>query len=165
MKAFQAVAGYASRGFRESGLADTDFRVLEVLLHKSPLRVNAIGPKVFLTPGSISTAVDRLYEKGLVTRTESGTDRRVRMVDLTPAGRSLIRQIFSSHAKEMEKLAEILTVTERVQLVKALKKLGKRAVKYDANRVSESTEVPLEKRKLPKRRGRHASRTDAPRRR
>jgi MarR family transcriptional regulator, 2-MHQ and catechol-resistance regulon repressor len=131
MKAFQAIAGYASRGFRESGLGDTDFRVLEALLHKGPLPVNTIGPKVFLTPGSISTAVDRLYEKGLVTRTESGTDRRVRMVDLTPAGRSLIQQIFRSHAKDMEKLAEILTVAERVQLVKALKKLGKRAAKYD----------------------------------
>ena len=127
MKAHQAMAVYAARILPDSGLGDSDFRVLEALLHKGPLPVNVIGPKVFLTPGSISTAVDRLYERGLVSRTESETDRRVRVVDLTPEGRSLIKQMFSAHAKDMEKLAEVLTTAERLQLVRALKKLGKQA--------------------------------------
>jgi MarR family transcriptional regulator, 2-MHQ and catechol-resistance regulon repressor len=125
MKASHAVRGYANRSFQSDGLGDSDFRVLEALLHKGPLPVNTIGPKVFLTPGSISIAVDRLYEKGLVTRTESGTDRRVRVVELTPKGRDLISAIFSVHAKDMEKLVEILSRTEKVQLVNALKRLGK----------------------------------------
>jgi hypothetical protein len=38
-------------------LGDSDFRVLEALLHKGPLPVNTLGPKVWLTPGSISVAV------------------------------------------------------------------------------------------------------------
>jgi hypothetical protein len=41
---------YASRSFQGSGLGDSDFRVLEALLHKGPLPVDTIGPKVFLTP-------------------------------------------------------------------------------------------------------------------
>jgi MarR family 2-MHQ and catechol resistance regulon transcriptional repressor len=130
MKAFHAVNGYAARSFQSHGLGDSDFRVLEALLHKGPLPVNTIGPKVFLTPGSISIAVDRLYEKGLVTRTESGTDRRVRVVDLTPKGRDLIATIFSVHAEDMEKLAQILKPTERVRLVNALKRLGKHAAEF-----------------------------------
>jgi MarR family transcriptional regulator, 2-MHQ and catechol-resistance regulon repressor len=138
MKAFHAVGGYASHSFQSHGLGDSDFRVLEALLHKGPLPVNTIGPKVFLTPGSISIAVDRLYEKGLVTRTESGTDRRVRVVDLTPKGRDLISAIFSVHAKDMEKLAEILTRTEKVQLVNALKRLGKHAAEFEARNCSQS---------------------------
>jgi MarR family transcriptional regulator, 2-MHQ and catechol-resistance regulon repressor len=132
MKAYQSMAGYASRSFQDSGLGDSDFRVLEALLHKGPLPVNTIGSKVFLTPGSISTAVDRLYERGLVSRTESETDRRVRLVDLTPEGRTLIKQIFSAHAKDMEKLAQVLTTSERLQLVKALQKLGKQAADEQA---------------------------------
>jgi MarR family transcriptional regulator, 2-MHQ and catechol-resistance regulon repressor len=127
VKAYQSMAVYAARSFQESGLGDSDFRVLEALLHKGPLPVNTIGPKVFLTPGSISIAVDRLYERGLVSRTESETDRRVRVVDLTPEGRTLIKQTFSAQAKDMEKLAEVLTNGERLQLAKALKKLGKQA--------------------------------------
>jgi MarR family 2-MHQ and catechol resistance regulon transcriptional repressor len=143
MKAFHALHGYAAHSFQSHGLGDSDFRVLEALLHKGPLPVNTIGPKVFLTPGSISTAVDRLYGKGLVTRSETGTDRRVRVVDLTPKGRSLITSIFSVHAEDMEKLAEILTPTERAQLVDALKKLGKHAAEFAAvatlNRLTEPT--------------------------
>src|ERR1700747_3557124 len=138
MKAFHAVSGYAARSSQSHGLGDSDFRVLEALLHKGPLPVNTIGPKVFLTPGSISTAVDRLYEKGLVTRTESGTDRRVRVVDLTPKGRDLITAIFSVHAKDMERLVELLTRTERLQLVNALKKLGKHAAEFAAHNCSQS---------------------------
>ena len=138
MKAFHAVNGYAARSFQSHGLGDSDFRVLEALLHKGPLPVNTIGPKVFLTPGSISTAVDRLYEKGLVTRNESGTDRRVRVVDLTPKGRDLITTIFDAHAKDMEKLVKILTPTERVQLVNALKRLGRHAAEFAAHNCSQS---------------------------
>jgi MarR family transcriptional regulator, 2-MHQ and catechol-resistance regulon repressor len=133
MKAFHAMNGYSARSFQSHGLGDSDFRVLEALLHKGPLPVNTIGPKVFLTPGSISIAVDRLYEKGLVTRMESGTDRRVRVVDLTPKGRDLIAAIFSVHAEDMEKLAQILKPTERVQLVNALKRLGKHATEFAAD--------------------------------
>ena len=133
MKAFHAVNGYAARSFQSHGLGDSDFRVLEALLHKGPLPVNRIGPKVFLTPGSISIAVDRLYERGLVTRMESRTDRRVRVVDLTQKGRDLIATIFSVHAEDMEKLAQILKPTERVQLVNALKSLGKHAEEFAAD--------------------------------
>jgi DNA-binding Lrp family transcriptional regulator len=70
MKAFHAGAKYLYAGLEETGIDDTDFRILEVLLNKGPLPVNTIGPKVNLTPGSISTAVDRLVERDLVSRVE-----------------------------------------------------------------------------------------------
>ena len=43
-KAAQAIERYALKGILQSGLGDSDFRVLEVLLHKGPLPVNTIGP-------------------------------------------------------------------------------------------------------------------------
>src|ERR1700736_3135638 len=89
MKAYQAAAKYLYAGLEETGIDDTDFRILEALLNKGPLPVNTIGPKVNLTPGSISVAVDRLYGKGLVSRVESVEDRRIRVVALTPSGKSL----------------------------------------------------------------------------
>jgi MarR family 2-MHQ and catechol resistance regulon transcriptional repressor len=83
MKAMQAITRYALANFEKPGLGFSDFAVLEALLQKGPLPVNVIGPKVNLTPGSISVAVDRLVAKGLVTRAESSRDRRVRLVALT----------------------------------------------------------------------------------
>ena len=128
MKAFHSMMTATADDFSGSGLGDSDFRVLEVLLHKGPMPVNTIGPKVFLTPGSISTAVDRLHRKGLVSRTPSVTDRRVHVVDLTRPGRILIAKVFNVHAARLEQLASVLSPRERVQLTKSLKKLGKRAV-------------------------------------
>src|SRR3989440_6044073 len=103
IKAMQAITRYALADLEKSGLGDSDFRVLEVLLHKGPLPVNVIGPKVNLTPGSISIAVDRLVAKGLVSRAECTHDRRIRIVALTPRGKSLITPIFKEHITAMEK--------------------------------------------------------------
>src|SRR5258708_24168329 len=116
IKAMQAITRFALAGLEKSGLGDSDFRVLEVLLHKGPLPVNVIGPKVNLTPGSISVAVDRLVAKGLVSRVECPEDRRVRIVALTPRGKSVIMPIFREHAAAMEKVFAGLSPDELRQL-------------------------------------------------
>src|SRR6202051_719369 len=124
-KASQAWATRAEESLKlsEAGLGDSDFRVLEALLSKGPLPVNTIGPKVWLTPGSISVAVDRLEKKRLVKR-QTTDDRRVRLVELTAKGRALIAKTFERHAAAMEK-ANTLSREERLHLLQLLKKLGK----------------------------------------
>ena len=101
-------------------MGDSDFRVLEVLLHKGPLPVNTIGSKARLTPGSISVAVDRLVKKGLVSRKDHPDDRRVRQVELTPKGRALISRGFGEHAAAMEDVANVLSEgSKRAMLAKS----------------------------------------------
>ena len=127
-KAFRALTAHAgeSLNLSRTGLGDSDFRVLEALLHKGPLPVNTIGPKVWLTPGSISVAVDRLEKKTLVTR-KNTDDRRVRLVELTSKGRTVITKISREHAAAMEEAAGVLSKEERLILLRLLKKLGKGA--------------------------------------
>jgi MarR family 2-MHQ and catechol resistance regulon transcriptional repressor len=127
MKAFQALARHAEGSIEQTELGDSDFRVLEALLHKGPLPVNTVGPKVWLTPGSISVAVDRLVKKGLVTRKDRAGDRRVRQVELTAKGRALITRGFREHAAAMETAVSVLSKMERLTLLRLLKKLGKHA--------------------------------------
>ena len=127
LKAMRALTRYAAAGIEGTGLGDSDFRVLEVLLHKGPLPVNTIGPIVDLTPGSISIAVDRLVAKGLVSRVESAEDRRVRIVALTPRGKNLIVPAFRKHAGQMKRVFSELSPEELRVLEEALKKAGKRA--------------------------------------
>ncbi len=127
MKAFQAAAKYLYAGLEETGLDDTDFRILEALLNKGPLPVNTIGPKVNLTPGSISVAVDRLLDRGLVSRVESHQDRRVRVVSLTPKGKELIAPVFRKHAVEIRTMFADASPKEVRSLETILKKIGKRA--------------------------------------
>jgi MarR family 2-MHQ and catechol resistance regulon transcriptional repressor len=127
LKAMRALTRYAAAGVEGTGLGDSDFRVLEVLLHKGPLPVNTIGPLVDLTPGSISIAVDRLVAKGLVSRVESAEDRRVRIVALTPRGKDLIVPAFRKHAGQMKGVFSELSPEELRGFELALKKVGKRA--------------------------------------
>ena len=126
-KAYQAAAKYLYAGLRETGIDDTDFRILEVLLNKGPLPVNTIGPKVNLTPGSISVAVDRLLARGLVSRVESREDRRVRVVSLTSKGKELIAPVFRKHAAEIGNVFADATPKEVRSFEMILKKIGKRA--------------------------------------
>jgi MarR family transcriptional regulator, 2-MHQ and catechol-resistance regulon repressor len=126
-KADEAARDYLYGGIEETGISDTDFRVLEALLHKGPLPVKTMGPKVHLTPGSISVAIDRLLEKGLVSRAETPDDRRVRIVAPTKAGKDLILPIFRKHSAEIGKVFVDTNRKELQILESVLKKAGKRA--------------------------------------
>jgi MarR family 2-MHQ and catechol resistance regulon transcriptional repressor len=97
--------------------------------HPFKLPVNAIAEKVFLTSGSMTAAVDRLEAKGLVERQTDASDRRARVVHLTPKGRSLITAAFRDHAAALERAVEGLSHVERAALVRLLKSLGQGAAK------------------------------------
>jgi MarR family transcriptional regulator, 2-MHQ and catechol-resistance regulon repressor len=127
LKALQAVRHFALPPILKQGLGDSDFRVLELLLHKGPMPVNALGPKVGLNPGSVSVAVDRLYKKGLVSRVESKSDRRVRTVSLTEKGRRVIVPIFRQHAALIKLAFQDVSPKELRQMEELLKRIGRRA--------------------------------------
>jgi MarR family transcriptional regulator, 2-MHQ and catechol-resistance regulon repressor len=127
MKAYRSLFSHAHASIGDLGLCDSDFFVLEVLLHKGPLPVNIVGQKVDLTSGSISIAIDRLVHRGLVERCDFPEDKRVRVVQLTDMGRQLIETAFQKHAVAMEQAGAGLDPTERTQLMALLRKLGKTA--------------------------------------
>jgi len=124
MKAHDALRQHAERQVHALGLCLSDFAALEVLLHKGPLPVNAIGELVRLTSGSITAAVDRLESRGLVERRNDPGDRRTRVVHLTPAGRELITEAYASHEAAMERVTSGLNPQERARAMALLKKLG-----------------------------------------
>jgi MarR family transcriptional regulator, 2-MHQ and catechol-resistance regulon repressor len=127
LKAWQSTSRYFLPALLQEGVGDSDFRVLEVLLHKGPMPVNAIGPKVDLNPGSVSVAVDRLYKKGFVSRVESSRDRRVRTVSLTEEGRQMFVPLFRRHTALIKRVFQDVSSEELQQLELILKKIGKRA--------------------------------------
>jgi|SRR5690349_7009244 len=133
-KAFGALQAHAHQSIASIGLGLSDFGVLEALLHKGPLPVNAIGEKIRLTSGSISIAIDRLEQKGLVARHDDPEDRRARIVHLTPQGRKLIGCAFADHARAMEQATSGLSKPERAEAIRLLKKLGARAVELQSTR-------------------------------
>src|SRR5246127_372898 len=127
LKTLRAIHHFALPPILKEGLGDSDFRVLDVLLHKGPMPVNALGPQVDLNPGSVSVAVDRLYKKGLVSRVECTEDRRVRTVSLTEKGRQMFVPLFRRHTALIKRALQDVSSKELRQLELVLKKIGKRA--------------------------------------
>jgi MarR family transcriptional regulator, 2-MHQ and catechol-resistance regulon repressor len=123
-KAAHAVEQNARNSVSRLGLGLSDFAVLEMLLHKGPQSVSAIGKKVLLTSGSMTTAIDRLQSRKLVRRAPHPDDRRARLVELTEKGRALIECAFRQHARDMEETMAVLTAAERRELIGLLKKIG-----------------------------------------
>src|SRR5580693_2836665 len=115
-RAYGSIGAYIEGSITAEGLGLSDFMVLEVLLHKGPMTISAIGEKVLLANASMTSAVDRLHEHGFVLRKNHETDRRVRMVELTRNGRAFITDLYERHAKELDAVASVLTRGEQTQL-------------------------------------------------
>ena len=124
-KTYDALKGQAHKSIESLGICFTDFAILEFLLHKGPRPVNVIGKTVSISSGSVSIAVDRLVERGLVARCPHSTDRRTRVVSLTESGSDLIGGAFEEHAQAMEEATASLSLAEREILISLLKRLGK----------------------------------------
>jgi MarR family transcriptional regulator, 2-MHQ and catechol-resistance regulon repressor len=123
-RSHRALSLLAEESIRNVGLCLTDFAALEALLHKGPLTISKIQNKVLLASGSMTAAVDRLEKLGLVVRKASPSDRRARVVELTPQGKRLATSCFQQHAKDLEALMSVLSETEKKQAYRSLKKLG-----------------------------------------
>jgi MarR family transcriptional regulator, 2-MHQ and catechol-resistance regulon repressor len=123
-KAAHAIEQNAVRSVSALGLGLSDFALLEVLLHKGPQPVNAVGKRILLTSGSITTAIDRMESKKLVRRKVDPQDQRARIVQLTPKGHELIECAFWQHAADLEETMAVLSPNERKELIRLLKKVG-----------------------------------------
>src|SRR5438067_2096218 len=121
MKAHRALQRLATRSIEASEVGLSDFAVMEMLLHKGPQPVNEIGRRIELTSGAITTAVDRLESRGLVTREAHESDRRARIVRLTPRGHKEAAKAFAHHKKAMDRAASALSKVERAMLIQLLR--------------------------------------------
>ena len=144
-KAARTLQNHADQSIESLDLCQSDFGVLEALLHKGPLPIKTLGEKVLLTSGSITSAIDRLERRGWVERTADSGDRRSRIVRLTPDGRKTIRETFAGHKKHMEMAVSGFGTQERLVLIDLLRRLGQDA--QTRLQSEESVKRPLKERK------------------
>src|SRR5437762_11272571 len=124
MKAYRALERLATQSIESLDVCLSDFGVMELLLQKGPQPVNEIGRRIALTSEAITTAVDRLEARGLVTREAHESDRRTRIVRLTARGKEQAGSVFAGHKAVMDSAASGLAKTERAMLIDLLRKLG-----------------------------------------
>jgi len=126
-RAHAAVEAHARADFNRRGLSPGEFGALEVLYHRGPLLLGELQRKILVSSGGITYVIDRLAEKGLVTRKPSPSDRRASYAELTVAGVELMACIFPLHQAVIERAMSGLSDREMEVLAGALKRLGREA--------------------------------------
>ena len=84
---------------------------------------NNIAKILGITPGTLTTNLDRLQEKGLIAKEKNTEDKRIVLITLTPIGSVLRKKRESIHKKLITNAIKNLSTTEKVALMNALNKI------------------------------------------
>ena len=126
-RALQAMERRVRPHLVESGLALTEFAVLEALYHKGPLRLGEIRDRILLTGATTTYVVKKLEERGLMRRKDCAEDSRVVLGELTAKGRALIEEVFPVHVNLLQQATAALTVSQKREVTRLLRALSRHA--------------------------------------
>ena len=133
-EAFTGVAAKLTAQLATLGLAGAEFEAL-LRLARSPdcrLRMTDLTAQTSLTSSGITRVVDRLVDRGLVSREACPTDRRSTYAVITPAGHQLVDTALPGHLELVEQwLLGPLDAKGRRELEAALRRV-RDAVQPDA---------------------------------
>ncbi|TMR91058.1 MarR family winged helix-turn-helix transcriptional regulator [Nonomuraea basaltis] len=112
---------------RECGISHLMFEVLLILgrAGEPGLSMGAIGQEQVLTTGGVTRLVDRMEAAGLVERVDDPSDRRGRLVRLTPLGEETAVRASRVHVENIERFfLEPLPVEHRERFAEDLRLLS-----------------------------------------
>src|SRR5262245_65378545 len=95
-----------------ANLTMPQFRVLLVLALRGGAAGHDLSESMGVSLATITGIVDRLAAQNLVTRREDPRDRRVRRVELTPAGQALIDGIAAAGMANQRRLLDRLSLED-----------------------------------------------------
>ena len=114
--------------FARFGISASQWGILRVLQREElggnrELSLKTVSERMLIQPPSVTGVVDRLERQGLVTRSPSATDMRVRHLSLTRRGRDLIARVLNGHPARIRSLFAPLPPAEQQTLLELLGKL------------------------------------------
>ena len=97
--------------------------VLSVIALQPGLDQSAIAEEIGVDRATLASVVARLEAAGFVRRTISKTDRRQKLLNLTPRGRAILTRMQEPVQRAQERILEPLPLKEREQFLKLLNRL------------------------------------------
>ena len=89
LRAEQIFLNRATTILRPLELTFARYQVLGMLRWTGPLTLGSVGHRLWITPGTVTNAIDRLEAAELCRRLSHPTDARATLVEITPKGRRL----------------------------------------------------------------------------
>ena len=109
--AMRAFLAFSAEGSRAQGVTSQQHQaLLAIRSHQGEeaLAIGELADSLLIKNHSAIGLVSRLVERGLVTRMESGRDRRRVLVNLTPAGAEALEIISIRNLGQLSRTSEIL---------------------------------------------------------
>jgi DNA-binding MarR family transcriptional regulator len=109
--------------YREFGLGEGEFDVLAALRRAGEpfeRKPGELAAHTMVTTGAMTKRIDRLENAGLVSRRQSESDGRSRVIALTDAGRTLVDRAFTEHMANERRLLDGLSEQQSEQLERLL---------------------------------------------
>lgn len=89
----------------EFGYSLDDYDVLhQVRTHNGPIRMGELTTRLLVAHSSGTRIVGRLVDDGLLARTPGTDDRREVLIELTQAGKRLLRRMTITHTRDIDRL-------------------------------------------------------------
>jgi MarR family transcriptional regulator, 2-MHQ and catechol-resistance regulon repressor len=107
------------------GLSESQFGVMEALLHLGPMCQKDLGEKLLRSCGNITMVVDNLEKRHLIQRVRSTEDRRFINVSLTDSGREQISRLFPDHVANVVQAMDVLDADDQERLGQLCRQLGR----------------------------------------
>ena len=123
----QAVADYL-------GLNRTDTRCLDIIERLDGVSAGRLASEAGLSTGAVTTVLDRLERAGYARRVQDPGDRRRVLVELTPAARRELQQLYAPLTNATMRQLEGYT-TDEVSLVRDFMRDNRRLNEAHAERV------------------------------
>jgi MarR family 2-MHQ and catechol resistance regulon transcriptional repressor len=102
-QACHAFEQFSSGHIRRLGLTASQFSVLLALSSGPTKSCKALCAQTSISKGTLTGVIDRLVEKCLVRREDSGQDRRSSSVCLTDEGRATFERVATEHFAYLQK--------------------------------------------------------------
>lgn len=104
-------------------LTHPQYQALREIAKNGAMLMREISDAMLVTPANVTGIVDRLEEKGLITRKISQGDRRATIVELTPEGRAVQERVAKKQGELVQRALGAFTVDEQRTLRSLLQKL------------------------------------------
>ena len=115
----------SDRFFSQFGLTDVQFNILMILSEhrRDGLSQQVLSEHLIVTKSNVVGLIDRLERGGYVRREAHPSDRRFNQIVLTPKGEKLESKVEKSYFREVDKMMNSLTASEKRTLIQAMERI------------------------------------------
>jgi DNA-binding MarR family transcriptional regulator len=108
---------------KSAGLSMAQFGILMHLHYRHNCGISHLGEHMDISAAAASQLVDRLFQHGLLERTEDPNDRRAKVLALTPKGRELIEKSLIARTRWVDELVGAINPEDYDEVAVTLTKL------------------------------------------